>query len=189
MAGPGDPSGACDRRRSAQCSAPTRSTRSTAETRRCGRTTLLPPTRPRSYHSILELGMLGTGIPSGDRRQARRSRPRGRVRHRRRRRGVQRHGAADRRARAACAHRDRLRRGLLDDGGAQRAGSSTERRSGRLRARSAGTSSRRASAATASTSTGSRTSSRRCARAQAHDGPSLLCLRTDHDANLNIPRR
>ncbi len=25
---------------------------------------LLPPTRPRSYHSILELGMLGTGIPS-----------------------------------------------------------------------------------------------------------------------------
>ena len=24
----------------------------------------LPPTRPRSYHSILELGMLGTGIPS-----------------------------------------------------------------------------------------------------------------------------
>jgi acetolactate synthase-1/2/3 large subunit len=26
--------------------------------------TCLPPTRPRSYHSILELGMLGTGIPS-----------------------------------------------------------------------------------------------------------------------------
>ncbi|OBH00980.1 hypothetical protein A5696_14855 [Mycobacterium sp. E2699] len=26
--------------------------------------TMLPPTRPRSYHSILELGMLGTGIPS-----------------------------------------------------------------------------------------------------------------------------
>jgi acetolactate synthase I/II/III large subunit len=25
---------------------------------------VLPPTRPRSYHSILELGMLGTGIPS-----------------------------------------------------------------------------------------------------------------------------
>ena len=25
--------------------------------------TVLPPTRPRSYHSILELGMLGTGIP------------------------------------------------------------------------------------------------------------------------------
>jgi acetolactate synthase I/II/III large subunit len=25
---------------------------------------ILPPTRPRSYHSILELGMLGTGIPS-----------------------------------------------------------------------------------------------------------------------------
>jgi len=25
---------------------------------------LLPPTRPSSYHSILELGMLGTGIPS-----------------------------------------------------------------------------------------------------------------------------
>ena len=25
---------------------------------------MLPPTRPRSYHSILELGMLGTGIPS-----------------------------------------------------------------------------------------------------------------------------
>jgi acetolactate synthase-1/2/3 large subunit len=25
---------------------------------------LLPPTQPRSYHSILELGMLGTGIPS-----------------------------------------------------------------------------------------------------------------------------
>ena len=25
---------------------------------------LLPPTRPRSYHSILELGMLGTGIPA-----------------------------------------------------------------------------------------------------------------------------
>ncbi|MBK5232628.1 MAG: thiamine pyrophosphate-binding protein [Thermoleophilia bacterium] len=25
---------------------------------------LLPPTKPRSYHSILELGMLGTGIPS-----------------------------------------------------------------------------------------------------------------------------
>jgi acetolactate synthase-1/2/3 large subunit len=25
---------------------------------------LLPPTRPHSYHSILELGMLGTGIPS-----------------------------------------------------------------------------------------------------------------------------
>jgi len=25
----------------------------------------LPPTGPRSYHSILELGMLGTGIPSG----------------------------------------------------------------------------------------------------------------------------
>jgi len=25
---------------------------------------LLPPTRPRSYHSILELGMLGTGIPT-----------------------------------------------------------------------------------------------------------------------------
>ncbi len=25
---------------------------------------LLPPTRPRSYHTILELGMLGTGIPS-----------------------------------------------------------------------------------------------------------------------------
>ena len=25
---------------------------------------LLPPTRPNSYHSILELGMLGTGIPS-----------------------------------------------------------------------------------------------------------------------------
>ena len=24
----------------------------------------LPPTRPRSYHSILELGMLGTGVPS-----------------------------------------------------------------------------------------------------------------------------
>ena len=24
----------------------------------------LPPTRPRSYHNILELGMLGTGIPS-----------------------------------------------------------------------------------------------------------------------------
>jgi acetolactate synthase-1/2/3 large subunit len=24
----------------------------------------LPPTRPRSYHGILELGMLGTGIPS-----------------------------------------------------------------------------------------------------------------------------
>lgn len=26
--------------------------------------TVLPPTRPRSYHSIFELGMLGTGIPS-----------------------------------------------------------------------------------------------------------------------------
>jgi acetolactate synthase I/II/III large subunit len=25
---------------------------------------ILPPTRPRSYHSILELGMLGTGIPA-----------------------------------------------------------------------------------------------------------------------------
>src|SRR5690606_1316832 len=25
---------------------------------------ILPPTRPRSYHGILELGMLGTGIPS-----------------------------------------------------------------------------------------------------------------------------
>jgi len=25
---------------------------------------LLPPTRPRSYHNILELGMLGTGVPS-----------------------------------------------------------------------------------------------------------------------------
>jgi len=25
---------------------------------------LLPPTRPRSYHTILELGMLGTGVPS-----------------------------------------------------------------------------------------------------------------------------
>jgi acetolactate synthase-1/2/3 large subunit len=25
---------------------------------------VLPPTQPRSYHSILELGMLGTGIPS-----------------------------------------------------------------------------------------------------------------------------
>ncbi len=25
---------------------------------------MLPPTRPRSYHAILELGMLGTGIPS-----------------------------------------------------------------------------------------------------------------------------
>jgi acetolactate synthase-1/2/3 large subunit len=24
-------------------------------------------------------------------------------------------------------------------------------------------------------------------RAQAHDGPSLICLRTDHDANLAVP--
>jgi hypothetical protein len=56
----------------------------------------------------------------------------------------------------------------------------------RPKARSAGTAWRRAWAALASTWTPSKASSRRCA-AREHDGPSLVCLRTDHDANLAVP--
>ena len=60
----GDPSRACDED-NRQNVRP----RTTIYTADGGNTSLwahwfLPPTRPRSYHSILELGMLGTGIPS-----------------------------------------------------------------------------------------------------------------------------
>ncbi len=100
--------------------------------------------------------------PVGDRRQARRTRPRGRLRHRRRRRGLQRHGTADRGARGYRRHGHRVRRGLMDDGGAQRAPAVRHHLRHRARARSAGTSSRKGSAATASTWTVSTTSTARC---------------------------
>ena len=51
-------------KQSARCSAPTVSTSPTAATPRCGRSGFLPSTKPRSFLNILELGMLGTGIPS-----------------------------------------------------------------------------------------------------------------------------
>jgi len=76
----------------------------------------LPPTQPRSYLNILELGMLGTGIPSALGAKARR-----RVRHRRRRRRLQLHGDAVGRARRARPDHRGLRRGLMDDGRAERA--------------------------------------------------------------------
>ncbi len=81
----------------------------------------LPPTQPRSYHNILELGMLGTGIPSAiGARLAEPSRDVVCVTGRRGRR-LQLHGDAVRGARGAEAHDHRLRRRLVDDGGAERA--------------------------------------------------------------------
>ena len=82
---------------------------------------------------------------------------------------------------------DRLRRGLVDDGGAQRA-LLYGRRSAPSWARCAGTSSRRDSAATANTSSASRTSTARCARPRGRR-TGLVCLRTDRDANLAVPPR
>ena len=147
---------------------------------------VLPPTRPRSYHSILELGMLGTGIPSAIGAKL---------------------GAPDREVvcvtgdgaagfnimemQSAAAGRpaittDRLRRGLLDDGGAQRAGAYGKTfgtKQGEIRwdivAQGLGCHGEYVD----------RIEDLDAAlrRAQAHDGPSLVCLRTDHDANFAIP--
>jgi len=143
-----------------------------------------PPTRPRSYHSILEFGMPGTWIPFAI--GAKLGGPTARsLRHRRRSRGLQRHGAADRRARGRRHHRD-----LFAEGSWTRKSSTSAswpaRRSGPPRARSAETSSPRGWAVTASTWIASWTSTARCG-AREHDGPSLVCLRTDHDANLAVP--
>ena len=139
----------------------------------------LPPTRPRSYHSILELGMLGTGIPVRHRRQARRAGARGRVRDRRRRRRLQLHGDAVGGARRREDHDDRLRRRLVDDGGAERADALRPHVRHASRARCAGTASPRGSAATASTSSGSKTSSRRCAAPRRRRArPSCACAPT-----------
>ena len=146
----------------------------------------LPPTLPRSYSSILELGMLGTGIPSAIGAKLGSPHSRGRLHHRRRRRGIQHHGDAVRGTREYRHYDNCLCRGLVDDGRAQRTHSlwqDLRHRAGPnpldLVAQGLGCVGEYVD----------RLEDLEPAlrRSQNHDGPSLICLRTDHDANLALP--
>ena len=148
----------------------------------------LPPTRPRSYLSILELGMLGTGVPSALGAKLGSPGARGRVRHRRRRGRLPLHGDAVGGARAAEDHHHRLRRGLLDDGGAERADAlrpnfGTEMGTVRWDVVAQGLGCEGLYAE----SLADVEPALATVRARA-DGPVVICVQTDRDANLGCRR-
>ena len=147
---------------------------------------VLPPTRPRSYHSILELGMLGTGIPSAI--GAKLGAPDREVV------GITGDGAAGfnvMEMQTAARERLALTVIVLAEGSwtmeelneRQRYGTTFGTAQGEIRwdlvAQGLGCHGEYVDRI--------EDLDPALRRAQAHDGPSLICLRTDHDANLNIP--
>ncbi len=147
---------------------------------------ILPPTRPRSYHSILELGMLGTGIPSAIGAKL---------------------GAPDREVvcitgdgaagfnimEMQSAAREKL--ALTTIVFAEGAWTMEEPNELALYGRTFGTAHGEVRWDLVAQGLGchgeyvDRIEDLEPAlrRAQEHDGPSLVCLRTDHDANLAVP--
>ncbi len=147
---------------------------------------VLPPTRPRSYHSILELGMLGTGIPSAIGAKL---------------------GAPDREVvcitgdgaagfnimEMQSAAREKL--ALTTVVFAEGSWTMEEPNELALYGRTFGTAQGEIRWDLVAQGLGchgeyvERIEELEPAlrRAQAHDGPSVICLRTDHDANLAVP--
>jgi len=148
---------------------------------------VLPPTLPRSYHSILELGMLGTGIPSAIGAKL---------------------GAPDREV--VCITGDgaagfnvmemqsAAREGLAITTIVFAEGSWTMEEPNELElyGKTFGTAQGTIRWDLVGEGLGCHSEyvdriedlEPALRRAQAHDGPSLVCLRTDHDANLAIPQ-
>jgi acetolactate synthase-1/2/3 large subunit len=147
---------------------------------------VLPPTRPRSYHSILELGMLGTGIPSAIGAKL---------------------GAPDREV--VCITGDgaagfnimemqsaaRENVALTTIVFAEGSWTMEEPNELALYGKTFGTSQGEIRWDLVAQGLGCHSEyvdriedlEPALRRAQAHDGPSLICLRTDHDANLAVP--
>jgi acetolactate synthase I/II/III large subunit len=146
----------------------------------------LPPTRPRSYHSILELGMLGTGIPSAIGAKL---------------------GAPDREV--VCITGDgaagfnimemqsaaRENVALTTIVFAEGSWTMEEPNELALYGKTFGTAQGEIRWDLVAQGLGCHSEyveriedlEPALRRAQAHDGPSLICLRTDHDANLALP--
>jgi acetolactate synthase-1/2/3 large subunit len=147
---------------------------------------VLPPTRPRSYHSILELGMLGTGIPSAIGAKL---------------------GAPDREVvcitgdgaagfnimEMQSAAREKL--ALTTIVFAEGSWTMEEPNELALYGRTFGTAQGEIRWDLVAQGLGCQGEyveriedlEPALRRAQTHDGPSLICLRTDHDANLAVP--
>ena len=147
---------------------------------------VLPPTRPHSYHSILELGMLGTGIPSAIGAKL---------------------GAPDREVvsitgdgaagfnvmEMQTAAREQLALTVIVF--AEGSWTMEELNERQLYGSTFGTAQGEIRWDLVAQGLGCHGEyvdriedlDPALRRAQAHDGPSLICLRTDHDANLNIP--
>lgn len=147
---------------------------------------LLPPTQPRSYHSILELGMLGTGIPSAIGAKL---------------------GAPDREV--VCVTGDgaagfnimEMQSAAREDLAittvvfAEGAWTMEEPNELALYGRTFGTGHGEVRWDLVAQGLGCHGEyvdrlddlDAALTRAQAHDGPSLVCVRSDHDANLAIP--
>lgn len=147
---------------------------------------VLPPTRPRSYHSILELGMLGTGIPSAIGAKL---------------------GAPDREV--VCITGDgaagfnvmELQTAARENVAvtvivfAEGSWTMEELNERQLYGTTFGTAQGEIRWDTVAQGLGCHSEyveriedlDPALRRAQGHDGPSLICLRTDHDANLAIP--
>ena len=147
---------------------------------------VLPPTRPRSYHSILELGMLGTGIPQAIGAKL---------------------GAPDREVvcitgdgaagfnimEMQTAAREQLPITVIVF--AEGSWTMEELNERQLYGTTFGTAQGEIRWDLVAQGLGCHSEyveriedlDPALRRAQAHDGPSLICLRTDHDANLNIP--
>jgi acetolactate synthase-1/2/3 large subunit len=147
---------------------------------------VLPPTRPRSYHSILELGMLGTGIPSAIGAKL---------------------GVPDREV--VCITGDgaagfnimemqsaaRENVALTTIVFAEGSWTMEEPNELALYGKTFGTSQGEIRWDLVAQGLGCHSEyvdriedlEPALRRAQAHDGPSLICLRTDHDANLAVP--
>ena len=148
---------------------------------------ILPPTRPRSYHSILELGMLGTGIPSAVGAKL---------------------GAPDREVvcitgdgaagfnimEMQSAAREKL--ALTTIVFAEGSWTMEEPNELELYGKTFGTAQGEIRWDLVAQGLGCHSEyvdriedlEPVLRRAQAHDGPSLICLHTDHDANLAIPQ-
>ena len=147
---------------------------------------LLPPTRPRSYHSILELGMLGTGIPSAV--GAKLAAPDREVVC------VTGDGAAGFNVmEMQTAARERLALTVIVC--AEGTWTMEEPNELELYGRTFGTAQGEIRWDLVAQGLGCHGEyverieelDGALARAREHDGPRLICLRTDHDANLNVP--